>query len=227
MNGCQRAGCHDESVDQHHHVAFGSAEHGSDSRHHFVAAEIGNDGTEIMRLMGKLFETFNRFLQNLQLMADAVVVQPCPRSDTFREWYLPKQVHPDTRWRCVGNAHLSDGDDVAALSPTIVCQRGTYSKGPIQFLCSHGRFVTEITCTPANLAADDALDAAEVVVNADIDDTELETVLSAEHVDAASTVGKVDHLLPCYAAWRNADSFLLNAVIAAQQQVAGVTQLGT
>ena len=47
-------------------------------------------------------------------------------------------------------------------------------------------------------------------------------MLSAEHVHAASTTGKVEHLLPRDLARADADALTLDAMVAAEQQVAGM-----
>ena len=52
----------------------------------------------------------------------------------------------------------------------------------------------------------------------------MEAVLTAEHIHAASATGEVDHLLPGDLARTDADTLTLDAVIAAQQQVAGMGQ---
>ena len=71
-----------------------------------------------------------------------------------------------------------------------------------------------------NLAVEDTLDAAQVVVHAYIYNAELESVLSAEHVYAASATCEVNHLLPCDVARTDADAFALDAMVAAEQQMA-------
>ena len=62
------------------------------------------------------------------------------------------------------------------------------------------------------------------MVYAYVHDAELEAVLAAEHVDAAAAAGEVDHLLPGHFARTDADPFALYAVVAAQEQVAGVCE---
>jgi hypothetical protein len=78
-----------------------------------------------------------------------------------------------------------------------------------------------------NLSVNDAGYAAQVVVNTHINDTQVEAVLAAEHVDTAAAKGKVHHLLPCYLTGRYTYTFALYAVVAAKQQMARVGCAGS
>ena len=64
------------------------------------------------------------------------------------------------------------------------------------------------------------------MVDAHVDDAQVEAVLTAEHVAAATPTREVDHLLPRDLTGRQADALALDAVVASQQQVAGVLQRG-
>ena len=66
----------------------------------------------------------------------------------------------------------------------------------------------------------------KIVVDTDVDDTEMEAMLAAEHVDTAATTREVDHLLPGDFAGRHTDTLALDAVIATQQQMTGMGQRG-
>ena len=66
----------------------------------------------------------------------------------------------------------------------------------------------------------------QVVVYAHIDNTQMETMLSAKHVDATTATREVNHLLPRHLTRTNADTFALNTVVATQQQMTGVCQRG-
>ena len=66
----------------------------------------------------------------------------------------------------------------------------------------------------------------KIVVDAHVDDAQVEAVLTAEHVDAAAATGEVQHLLPRHLARTHADPFALDAVVGTQEQVTRVTQLG-
>ena len=66
----------------------------------------------------------------------------------------------------------------------------------------------------------------KIVVDTDVDDTEMETVLATEHIDTAATTREVNHLLPGDFAGRHTDTLALDAVIATQKQVAGMGQRG-
>ena len=51
-------------------------------------------------------------------------------------------------------------------------------------------------------------------------------MLTAEHVHAATSTGEVNHLLPGDLAWRHAHALTLDAVVAAQQQMARMGETG-
>jgi hypothetical protein len=79
--------------------------------------------------------------------------------------------------------------------------------------------VEEILGAPGYLMVDDAWHGGEVVIDTDIDDAEFEAVLAAEHIDAATATGEVNHLLPRHFTGRHTDTLTLNAMVTAQQQV--------
>ncbi len=54
----------------------------------------------------------------------------------------------------------------------------------------------EIACATRYLSVDDTVYMAEVVVNTHIHNAQMETMLSAEHIDSSSTSCEVNHLLP-------------------------------
>ena len=160
-------------------------------------------------------------------MADASGVESCSGADAFVEGDVAEEMHPDAAGGGVGDAHLTDADDVAALVVAVVHQLCARLDGLFHLLLAHGRLVEEVLRAPRNLAVDDAFHAAEVVVYADIHDAQLEAMLTAEHVDTAAAAREVDHLLPGDVAGTDAHALTFDAVVAAQQQVAGMAQLGT
>ena len=85
----------------------------------------------------------------------------------------------------------------------------------------------EVTSATGYLAVEDAGDVGEVIINTHIDDAEVETMLTTKHIDASPTLGEVDHLLPGDFAWRDADPFMFDAMIATQKKMAGMRQRGS
>lgn len=85
----------------------------------------------------------------------------------------------------------------------------------------------EVTSATGYLAVEDAGDVGEVIINTHIDDAEVETMLTTKHIDASPTLGEVDHLLPGDFAWRDADPFTFDAMIATQKKMAGMRQRGS
>ena len=84
----------------------------------------------------------------------------------------------------------------------------------------------EIAGATGNLAVDDALDITQVIVHARVHNAQLEPMLAAKHIHAAPATGKVNHLLPGDLTGRHAHALALDAVVAAQQQVARMIQGG-
>ena len=66
----------------------------------------------------------------------------------------------------------------------------------------------------------------KIVVDTDVDDTEMETVLATEHIHTAATTREVNHLLPSDLTRTDTHSLTLYTVIATQKQVAGMGQRG-
>ena len=84
----------------------------------------------------------------------------------------------------------------------------------------------KVTCAWGYLAVEDAWHLGEVVIDTHIDNAQVETMLTAEHVDASPTPGEVDHLLPSDFAWRDADSLTFDAMIASQKEMTRMCQGG-
>ena len=53
------------------------------------------------------------------------------------------------------------------------------------------------------------------MIHAYVNNTQFETVLSAEHVHSSAAMGEVDHLLPGYIPRRDTHTFAFNTVITA------------
>ena len=85
----------------------------------------------------------------------------------------------------------------------------------------------EVSGAGGYLMMEDARHLGEVVVNTHIDDTEVETVLTTEHVDTSPTLGEVDHLLPRHLTGRDAHTFTLNAVVTTEQKMARMSERGS
>ena len=115
---------------------------------------------------------------------------------------------------------------MAPLGDAVIHEVATGLEGTVKLLLAHGGLVQEIAGATGNFAVNNTLNMAQVIVHARVHDAQFETVLTAEHVHATSTAGKVDHLLPGYLAWRHAHALTLDAVVAAQQQMAGVVEAG-
>lgn len=85
----------------------------------------------------------------------------------------------------------------------------------------------KVASAKGNLAIDDAGHLGKVVVNTHINDAEMETVLTAKHVDTSPTLGEVDHLLPRHLTRRDAHAFTLNAVITTEKEVTRMSERGS
>ena len=103
--------------------------------------------------------------------------------------------------------------------------------GAVELGFRHGRLVEEILGATGYLAVEDSVrstlhiqPSTKLIIDAYIDDAEVEAVLTTEHIDATAASGEVEHLLPRHLAWRHADSLALDAVVAAEQQVTGMGQ---
>ena len=66
----------------------------------------------------------------------------------------------------------------------------------------------------------------KVVIHTDIDNPQLKAMLPTEHIHTASTLGKVNHLLPRDLTGTDTDALTLNAMIAAKKQMARMCQRG-
>ena len=221
----QRAGRHDESVHHDKHFQLGGTQHGPDGGHHFEASEIADYLLRRGFLSAVCFmKAFHGGVQHFALMTDARQVKPSTCTDALVQRNVSEEMHPDAAWRRVGDAHFADADNVTAIVEALVHQHGPSVDGLPVLLFGHGSFVQEIPCSARNLSIEDALDAAQVVVHAHIDDAKLEPVLSAEHVHAAAAPCKVNHLLPGDVARTDADAFALNAMVAAEQQMARMAE---
>ena len=158
-------------------------------------------------------------------MADAGCVKACTGSDTLVEGDVAEEAHPDARRGSVADAHLTDAQDVAAFGIAVIAEVGTDVDGAVELFGRHGWFVEEVAGATGHLAVDDAFHACEVVIYTDIDDAQLEAVLTTEHVDSAATMGEVQHLLPRHFSRTDTHAFMFDAVVASQQQMAGVAEV--
>ena len=158
-------------------------------------------------------------------MSDASVVESCASPNALLQGNVAETVHPNAGGRGVGNTHLADAYHVASLAVAVIHQTDAYFQRTVELIVVHGSLIAEVACTSGYLLMDDARHAAQVVVDTHINDVQLESMLTAEHVDAATTMCEVHHLLPRYLTRRHADTFALNAMIAAKQQVAWVREL--
>ena len=123
---------------------------------------------------------------------------------------------------------MEEGEVLAMpISPVAgIDQVDSYTKGAVVFIEGHGWFVEEVACAWGYLAVEDAWHLGEVVIDTHIDNAQVETMLTAEHVDASPTPGEVDHLLPSDFAWRDADSLTFDAMIASQKEMTRMCQGG-
>ena len=84
----------------------------------------------------------------------------------------------------------------------------------------------EVTCAWGYLAVEDAWHLREVVIHAHIDNAQMESMLTAEHIDTSPTLGEVNHLLPSHFTRRDADSLTFDAMIASQKEMTRMCQGG-
>ena len=68
--------------------------------------------------------------------------------------------------------------------------------GLVKLPLAHSRLVAEIFCASRNLTVDDAFNSRQIIIHTNIDNTQLKTMLAAEHIHTTTTMGEVDHLLP-------------------------------
>ena len=129
-------------------------------------------------------------------MADAIVVEAGACTNAVLEGDVAKDTHPNAGGRGVANAHLADGEDATAFSDAVINKVAANLYGFVELLFTHSRFVEEVLGASGYLAVDDAWDVRQLVIHSHIDNTKMEAVLTAEHIDAAATTGEVNHLLP-------------------------------
>ena len=155
-------------------------------------------------------------------MVDAFAVQSRADTDTFIQGDVSEDAHPDAGRGCVGYAHLAHADDVASFFPAVIHHLDACIDGFPEFFLAHGCLVEEVAGAPCDFPVEYARMFRQVVIDSHVDDAEVEAVLTAEHVYAAATACEVNHLLPGHFARTDADTLALDAVVAAEQQVAGM-----
>lgn len=221
---------HDETVYQHRDMALGSAEHGTDGANHLEAAEMADDffhlagGWHGWKRGVAPVKVVNGLLEHNAFMFDTFRIKSGSGSNALIKRDVPQETHPNAGRRGVGNTHFTDTDDVAPFLYTTVYKHRAAVNGPIELFTAHGRLVEEVTGAAGHFAIQNVRVGCEVIVHSHVNDGEVEPVLSAKHVYSSSASTEVDHLLPRDLTGRHAHAFALNAMVASQQQVAGVAE---
>ena len=96
----------------------------------------------------------NSLRQYLILMANTGCVESCSGTNTFFQRDIAEEVHPDARWRRVGNTHFTDAQHAAALLDAGVDQIDAHSDGAVELLFRHSWFVKEVLGATGNLPID-------------------------------------------------------------------------
>ena len=96
--------------------------------------------------------------------------------------------------------------------------------GAVKLVLGHSRLIQKISSARSNLSIDDSCDLRKIIIHTHIDDAEVETMLTAEHIDATPTLGEVHHLLPSHLTRRDTDALMFDAVITTQQQMTRMLQ---
>ena len=159
-------------------------------------------------------------------MPDAVIIKSGTCPNAILQGNIAKKTHPDTRWRGIANAHLSDAQHTTAFRHAIIHKVTAYLNGPVKLILTHRRFIEEVLSASGYLTIDNTFNTRQVVIHTDIDNPQLKAMLSTEHIHAASTLGKVNHLLPRDLTGTDTDALTLNAMIAAKKQMARMCQRG-
>ena len=157
-------------------------------------------------------------------MPDAVIIKSGTCPNAVLQGNIAKETHPDTRWRGIANAHLSDAQNATTFFHAIIHKVATYLYGPIKLLFAHRRLIEEVFRASGYLAINNPRNIREVIIHADINNPQLKTMLATEHIHASSTTGEVDHLLPCDLTRTDTHALTLYTVIATQQQMTGMRQ---
>jgi hypothetical protein len=147
-------------------------------------------------------------------MSDAVIIETGTGSDALRQGDVAEEVHPDARRRGIANAHLSDAQNATTFFHAVIHKVASYLYGPVKLLLAHRRLIEEVPGASGYLATDNAWDGRQVVIDADIDDAKLKSMLATEHVHASAAMGEVDHLLPRDLTGTDTDALALYAVVA-------------
>ena len=123
-------------------------------------------------------------------------------------------MHPNRRRRRVTDAHLAEADHIAACFERFVDDRGTSFHAQVALRIRHGWSVKEVLSPPPDATIHYATLVREFVIDACIDDYQLETMLSAKKIDPAAAMNEIAQLLPRDFFGRLADPFRCDAVIA-------------
>ena len=157
-------------------------------------------------------------------MTNAVIIKAGTSTNAILQGNIAKETHPDTRWRRIANTHLSDTQNATTLCHTIIHEVASYLYSLIKLLLAHGWFIKEVLRASGYLAIDNPRNVRKVVIDTNIDDTKMKTVLAAEHIHASTATGEVDHLLPSDLTRTDTHTLTLNTVIATQQQMTRMGQ---
>lgn len=107
---------------------------------------------------------------------------------------------------------------------TLIHHLDTNSKRTVELRIIHGLTVEKVFSATSHLTIDNTFHPTEIIVNTNIYDTQLETVLSAKHIDSTAAMSEIYHLLPCDLTRRRADTLTLYAMVTTKEQMTGMAQ---